>query len=152
MNPRVLTYPYERHRPSWSEMVLRSTLRQLRYDQVTVSSPSQSATYGSTEPACVVIVHRPRFFRRALSGGSVGIGESYMDGDWDTDHLVNLVRIFASDKNLYDNLIAWTTKYRFLMVQPESGRNPGLGLRRTVYAYVGVLPCLLSRRIFGTRD
>ena len=137
MNPRVLTDSYERHRPSWSETVLRSTLRQLRYGQVTVTSPSLSATYGSTEPACVVNVHRPRFFRRALSGGSVGIGESYMDGDWDTDHLVNLIRIFASDKNLYDNLIAWATKYRFLVVQPARWlqRNNPSGSRSNIHAH-----------------
>ena len=30
-----------------------------------------------------ITVHDDRFFRRALKGGQLGIGESYMDGDWD---------------------------------------------------------------------
>jgi cyclopropane-fatty-acyl-phospholipid synthase len=28
-------------------------------------------------------VHNPRFFDRALSEGSIGVGESYVDGWWD---------------------------------------------------------------------
>ena len=37
-------------------------------------------------------VHSPRFYR-ALLGGSVGLGESYRDGLWDSDDLVALMRI-----------------------------------------------------------
>ncbi len=32
-------------------------------------------------------VHNPRFYGRVLKGGELAIGESYMDGDWDTDQL-----------------------------------------------------------------
>ena len=32
-------------------------------------------------------VLRPRVFERALGQGSLGLGESYMDGDWDAQHL-----------------------------------------------------------------
>jgi len=32
-------------------------------------------------------VHDPRFFRRALLEGALGMGESYMDGYWDCDRL-----------------------------------------------------------------
>ena len=32
-------------------------------------------------------VLRPRVFERALSQGSLGLGESYMDGDWEVPHL-----------------------------------------------------------------
>ncbi|MDH3743594.1 MAG: class I SAM-dependent methyltransferase, partial [Acidobacteriota bacterium] len=42
-------------------------------------------------------VHRDRFYRRAL-GGSLGIGESYMDGDWDCQSLDEFVaRVFRAD-------------------------------------------------------
>ena len=60
-----------------------------------------------------------------------------MDGDWDTDHLVNLIRIFASDRNLYDNLIALATKYRFLVVQPARWlqRNHRAGSRSNIHAH-----------------
>ena len=35
-------------------------------------------------------VHDDRFFRRVLASGSLGLGESYMDGDWDTPALDQL--------------------------------------------------------------
>ncbi|MGK2855718.1 MAG: class I SAM-dependent methyltransferase [Thermoanaerobaculia bacterium] len=40
-------------------------------------------------------VHHERFFTRALLGGDIAFGESYMDGDWSTDDLVTVVRIAA---------------------------------------------------------
>ncbi len=42
-----------------------------------------------------VHVHDERFFSRALLGGDIAFGESYMDGDWSTDDLVTVVRIAA---------------------------------------------------------
>ncbi len=32
-------------------------------------------------------IHNPRFFSRVLADGSIGLGESYMDGWWDCDRL-----------------------------------------------------------------
>jgi cyclopropane-fatty-acyl-phospholipid synthase len=37
-------------------------------------------------------VQRQRFFSRVLTGGSLGFGESYMDGDWATEQLDALFR------------------------------------------------------------
>ena len=39
-----------------------------------------------------IAVHRPRFFRRAVLGGDIGVGESFMDGDWSSPDLVAVVR------------------------------------------------------------
>jgi len=41
----------------------------------------------------ILVVHRDRFFRRALFGGDVGIGEAWMDGDWSSPDLVSVVRL-----------------------------------------------------------
>ena len=43
-------------------------------------------TIGGTEPGDIV-VHDPRFYERLLRDASVGLGESYMDGWWETDAL-----------------------------------------------------------------
>lgn len=40
-----------------------------------------------------VAVHDERFFRDALLGGDVGIGEAYMRGHWSTPDLVSVVRM-----------------------------------------------------------
>jgi cyclopropane-fatty-acyl-phospholipid synthase len=41
----------------------------------------------------LIEVHNERFFVRALLGGDIGIGESYMDGDWSSPDVVSAVRI-----------------------------------------------------------
>jgi cyclopropane-fatty-acyl-phospholipid synthase len=43
----------------------------------------------------VVQIHDPRFWRLALTGGSAGVGEAFMEGMWSCEDLARLVRIFA---------------------------------------------------------
>jgi cyclopropane-fatty-acyl-phospholipid synthase len=51
-------------------------------------------------------VHHPEFFQRVIGHGSLGLGESYMDGDWDAEqldgffHRVFLARLDQSVKSL----------------------------------------------------
>jgi cyclopropane-fatty-acyl-phospholipid synthase len=40
-----------------------------------------------------VSIASDRFFRRALWGGSVALGESWMDGDWSSPDLVSVIRL-----------------------------------------------------------
>ena len=42
-----------------------------------------------------VTVRDPRFWRRVAVGGSLGAGEAYADGDWDTDDLTAVVRLLV---------------------------------------------------------
>ncbi len=77
-------------------------------------------------------VNRERFYRRALRG-SLGIGESYIDGDWDCDELDAMFRrVLASDiqqrplirasgwlKNLQSRLINLQTRHRSRAVAEE---------------------------------
>ena len=37
-------------------------------------------------PDAIIRIHHPRFFERALAAGNLGIGESFMDRDFDMDH------------------------------------------------------------------
>jgi cyclopropane-fatty-acyl-phospholipid synthase len=43
-------------------------------------------------------VHDERFFLRALTGGDIGLGESFMDGDWLTPDPVPLVRLMLRNR------------------------------------------------------
>ena len=47
------------------------------------------------ELRATVMVHRSRFYRRIALGGAIGAAESYMDGDWSTEDLVAVLRLFA---------------------------------------------------------
>jgi cyclopropane-fatty-acyl-phospholipid synthase len=62
------------------------------------SPPASPLVLGALDPArplrAVIQIHSPRFYRQMLRG-SVGMGESYVDGLWDCDDLVALTRIAA---------------------------------------------------------
>ena len=48
---------------------------------------------GTGQPVVTVDVHDPRTWGAVLRHGSIGLGESYVDGWWDTDDLTALVRL-----------------------------------------------------------
>ncbi|MDA0747318.1 MAG: cyclopropane-fatty-acyl-phospholipid synthase, partial [bacterium] len=53
-----------------------------------------------TGPTARVTVHDPGFYRAAAFGGSVGAAEAYMDGMWDCDDLVGLLRVMLLNGEL----------------------------------------------------
>ena len=60
-----------------------------------VVCPDTTYSFGNPGASlkAILAVHNERFFRRALFGGDIGIGESYMDGDWSSPDLVAVVRL-----------------------------------------------------------
>lgn len=70
-----------------------------------------------------VRVHELAFYRKLMFGGSIGAGESYMDGHYDVDDLVGFVRLFAKNRELLAELDGRLTR----LVQPwlklGHGRN-----------------------------
>jgi cyclopropane-fatty-acyl-phospholipid synthase len=71
------------------------SLQDLRGGFLEIVCPDETYTFG--EPAAplraMAVIHDERFFVRALTGADVGMGESYMDGDWTTPDLVAMVRL-----------------------------------------------------------
>ena len=65
------------------------------------SAPASAVQPGETLRACVR-VHDPAFYRRVALNGSVGAAEGYMDGLWDCDDLVALVRILVRNRERLD--------------------------------------------------
>ncbi len=66
-----------------------------------------------------IIVHDERFYKRVLSGGSLALGESYMDGWWDCDSLdVLFYKILKSNiqhavKNHFEKFVVNTANKLF---------------------------------------
>jgi cyclopropane-fatty-acyl-phospholipid synthase len=59
-------------------------------DRVTTVSPARMPG-----PHAVVRLHRWRAARRALLGGSLGLAEAYLDGDWDSPDLAAVIEFGA---------------------------------------------------------
>ena len=71
---------------------------------VIVSDSGGEATYGTGAPVARISVKDPVLYRNLALRGSLGAGESYMDGHWDSEDLVALVRIMALNRQALDSL------------------------------------------------
>jgi cyclopropane-fatty-acyl-phospholipid synthase len=53
-----------------------------------------SGSEDTVAPAAKIRIHNPIFFRKCVLFGDIGFGESYVDGDWETDSIANVVSWF----------------------------------------------------------
>lgn len=44
--------------------------------------------------SCQIRIQNPAFFKRCVLYGDIGFGEAYVDGDWDTDNITNVIKWF----------------------------------------------------------
>lgn len=88
--------------------VLLSQLARIEDAQITLLDQGQRLTFGTTtsddDPRCTITVQHPRFFRDAVLGGHLAAAEGYIHGLWDCDDLTALVRIFARNLALSDQM------------------------------------------------
>jgi cyclopropane-fatty-acyl-phospholipid synthase len=81
-------------------------LGQITGGEVTVVDGDTRLRFGELGPdrfgreplSATIHVHHPGLYRKVLTSGSVGLGESYADGWWDTDDLPTLLRVL--DRNV----------------------------------------------------
>jgi cyclopropane-fatty-acyl-phospholipid synthase len=86
--------------------------------------------------ACVR-VHDPAFYRRVALNGSVGAAEAYMDGLWDCDDLVALVRILVRNRARLDAMERGTARLGAAVMRAWTAlrRNTHAGSRRNIAAH-----------------
>ena len=51
-----------------------------------------------------VTIDDPAFYRKVAAQGSVGAGESYIQGEWHCDDLVALIRLLVRNRDLLDGM------------------------------------------------
>ncbi len=68
-------------------------------DRVTVTHWGDAA-----QPAITLTVIDPRFYSAVAFGGSVGAGEAYGDGVWETDDLTGLIRLLLRNRDVLDGM------------------------------------------------
>jgi cyclopropane-fatty-acyl-phospholipid synthase len=85
-------------------LFLRS-LQRIKHGWLEVISGGESWQFGdpSSSLRASLFIHDERFFRRAVLGGDVGMGESWMDGDWSSPDLVSVVRLAVRNLSAVEN-------------------------------------------------
>ncbi len=82
-------------------------------------------------------VHDERFFGRAVLGGDVALGESYMDGDWSSPDLVTLVRLAVRNLQQLESSNAALSVFNRLADTLRHRRRPNTidGSRKNIGAH-----------------
>jgi cyclopropane-fatty-acyl-phospholipid synthase len=85
-------------RDQLARTAVSQVLRRLRNGRIEVAEAGRQRSFGpaDAELQAAIAIHDPAAWRGALHG-SVGLGETYVDGLWETDDLVTLIRIAARE-------------------------------------------------------
>lgn len=87
------------------ERAVRAKMTELPQGRLTVELGGSVESYGpGGHPEASVRVRDRRFFRAVAFGGHIGAAESYVRGEWETDDLTALVRLFAANRKTLDGL------------------------------------------------
>ncbi len=131
--------PAAEARSPWRSAVL-SRLGVLRDAALTIEDGAGAVELGAPGAdglAARITVRDPRFWRRVALGGSVGAGESYVDGDWDADDLTRAVRVLARNLDVLERMeggLARLTRPA-LRAYHLLRRNSRAGARRNIAAH-----------------
>lgn len=76
--------------------VILGLLSKMPLGKALISLPdgSEMAIGNGEGISCHIRIQNPVFFRRCVLYGDIGFGEAYVDGDWDTDSITNVIKWF----------------------------------------------------------
>lgn len=120
----------------FAKKLFLKSLKQIKQGTINVSSAEGHHVFSGsktdiTRHATIKIIH-PRAYKKILMGGSVGTGGSYIDGDWDTDNLQQLIELFITNISLFNSLesplarvFSWirTISYRLNLNTPTRAKD-----------------------------
>lgn len=95
------------------EKILSHQLKLSTTGILDLNSPSGKKRFGNPDNGGLeadLQVHKGEFFRKACLGGSLGVADSYSNGDWDTADLVSFFRFFLQNQEVMDGMESgWAT-------------------------------------------
>lgn len=102
-----------------------------------VGTQSFGSAISKSDPRVRIDVLDPSFYRALAANGSVGAGEAYMDGLWQCDDLVALVRLLVCNRERLDGMEGGLARLGGLMLRGwhALNRNTRAGSRRNIAAH-----------------
>ncbi|MDE2604305.1 MAG: class I SAM-dependent methyltransferase [Burkholderiales bacterium] len=112
-------------------------LAQLRHGTLTLHLPDGSAQrFGEGEPHAALHLASWQPFTRALRSGDIGFAESYVDGEWSTPSLPDLLRLVLRNREALEAGIHghWWGRLAYRL-RHLLHRNTRAGSRRNIHAH-----------------
>ena len=95
---------------------IRKTLKKATKDKIVFIWPNgKEEVFGDPESlnSCSLKLNNFNMFRRVMMFGGIAFGESYVDGDWDTDDLASVLSFFLNNySDIAENKLQFLTPLR----------------------------------------
>ncbi len=124
---------------------LIAQMAQLRYGRLVLHDALGTVELGELDDSADtpnalqvrIDVDGPGFYRAVAANGSVGAGESYMEGQWRCDDLVALVRLLVRNRDLLDGMETGLARLGGIAMRTLHAlrRNTRTGSRRNIAAH-----------------
>ena len=101
----VINKGTKKNRPFFKKLFLKF-LQKLSVGKLILQDKDETLVFGdiNSELTCQITINKTDAYRRIVRGGGVGVGESYMAGDWDADDLTKVIRIFLINRAALEHL------------------------------------------------
>lgn len=123
-------------RPGVGARLLRKLLPSLDCGELALVTPTGELVTTSgirPGPTGTVVLHRWRALRRLLAGGDLGFAEAYIDGDWSSPDLLELLNLAVLNTSALDRDLRASLPLRLLhRVRHRLNANTRRGSRRNV--------------------
>jgi cyclopropane-fatty-acyl-phospholipid synthase len=84
-------------------------------------------------PSATMIVRNPRMVRRMVFGGSLGLAEAYLDGDWDSPNLADMLSLGPENEAAWEKILRGKAWARLAAVLAHKlRRNTRKGAKRNI--------------------
>jgi cyclopropane-fatty-acyl-phospholipid synthase len=118
--------------------LLFALLAKLEHGQLNIRDRGNVTIFGSdSQLSATVDILDPAAYAKILMGGSIGAGESYIDGLWNSDDLTSLIRIAVLNMSLLDEIedkMGWLLR-PVRRVKHFLNRNTRSGSRKNILAH-----------------
>ena len=118
---------------------LLASVGQLRGGRLEIHDPLGQVTAGDERSDSIIRLHinDAGFYHAVATRGSVGAGESYMDGAWRCDDLVGLIRLLVRNRDLLDRMETGMARFGGMAMRGVHAlrANTRAGARRNIAAH-----------------
>ena len=93
---------------TFAKKALFSQLKKIKHGNLNIVEGNEKYTFGHSKNIVANInVKNPLFYRHVLFGGSIGSGESYIQGCWDSSNLTKVIEIMAINEQIMNEMEGW---------------------------------------------
>jgi cyclopropane-fatty-acyl-phospholipid synthase len=129
--------------PANAPVAARSALKlllKLRHDALTVQFPDGSMhRFGEHDPSALhatLMLKNWNIFSASLKSGDIGFAETYIEGDWSTPSLTDLIKVFISNRAVIEDAIYGTWAGRLLFrIKHLLNRNSKTNSKKNIHAH-----------------